>query len=897
MSFRRKVSGSVARLAPGTSWPLLVAALIVIALGTAAVHTLADSDDLVEQRWRHTETLLGVERLVGTLADAESGQRGYLITGKPAYLEPYTEAGRRLSATLADLENALAEQPDQLARLLRLRPLIKENLAELARTIELRREGRMDEVHSMVGTDQGRFNMARIREEARKLSERADALREERNREYISSSRRSFLVVVGGSAILFVLTAFATMTTARELRARALAELAARRRGERYRSLVDASSQVIWTADRDGLMSGEQPGWSDLTGQPPQDAAGLGWIAAVHPEDREKTRALWAAAVTKRAVLGIEHRVRRTDGTWGTFAVRAVPVQDEAGSTREWVGVHTDITENKRAEERLRFLAEVSTLFASQLDLDTALARVAALSVPAFADWCVIDVLGPGQPPTRVAVAFADPARAAQAEDLRRHPPESDEPGGIAEVLRTGQACLCSSVPAGHWQGVISDPKRQSALEVLGIRSFIMVPLRARGRVTGVLTWGCAESGRRFGPEDLAFGREVASRTGTAIDRVRLLAETNDALERELKAGRATEEARRLLDAIFEAAPVGLALLDRELRFTRINAALAEISGRSEASHIGQSVASVFANVQPPVADLLAQVRDLHRPLEQEVQGKTAGSTDERFWLLRCSPADGVGVIAALIDLTDRKLAESERERLVRALAKSNQDLNEFAYVASHDLKAPLRGITHLSEWLEEDIGSNIPAAAREKLHLLRGRARRLEGLIEGILNYSRAGRADTGLALVDVRGLLREVVDLLGKPALESVHVAETPWPALTTEKAALEQVFMNLISNALKHAGGDGLRIEVSAERAEDRWQFSVADNGPGIAAEYHDRVWGIFQMLQARDKVEGAGIGLAIVKKIVESKGGRAWIVSAPGAGAQICFTWPQHEGPQA
>jgi PAS domain S-box-containing protein len=589
MSVFGRVARSFARLAPGTSWPLLAAAVTVIALGTAAVHSLGDTDGLVEQRWRHTQALLGTERLLATLADAESGQRGYLLTGRPAYLEPYTEAGRRLTLTLAELEASLSDQPDQREAALTLHALIKENLAELARTIELRRQGRSEDVLRMLGTDRSRLNMERIRQEARKIADRAQLLRDERTREYISSIRQSFFVVVGGSAVLFVLTAFATMTTARELRARALAEQAARQRGERYRSLVDASSQVIWTADRNGLMAGDQSGWSGLTGQLENEAAGHGWLAAVHPEDREDTRSKWAAAIAQGRVFATEHRVRRADGSWARFAVRAVPVLDELGGLREWVGVHTDVTESKRAE--------------------------------------------------------------------------------------------------------------------------------------------------------------------------------------------------------------------------------------------------------------------------------------------------------------------AERERLVRALAKSNQDLNEFAYVASHDLKAPLRAITHLSEWLEEDMGSAIPGPALEKLHLLRGRARRLEGLIEGILNYSRAGRSGAGRSLVDVRALLREVVDLLGKPALEAVAIADAAWPALSTERAALEQVFMNLISNALKHGSSDGRPIEVGVTREDGFWRFSVADHGPGIPPEYHERIWGIFQMLQARDKVEGAGIGLAIVKKIVERKGGRAWVVSAAGAGATFCFTWPQHDAESA
>ena len=277
----------------------------------------------------------------------------------------------------------------------------------------------------------------------------------------------------------------------------------------------------------------------------------------MHPEDRKRPATLWAAAVTKRAVLGIEHRVKRADGAWGTFAVRAVPVQDEDGSTREWVGVHTDITENKRAEERLRFLAEVSTLFSSQLDSTPRWARVAGLSVPAFADWCVIDVLGPGQPPTRVAVAFADPVGgAAQAEALRRRPPAPDEPGGIAEVLRTGQARACAaSVPAAHWQGVITSEAALGA----GGPGHPLVPHGATASPRAGhrrVDLGMCRVGAPLRPRRPGFwpGSGLADRHR---HRLVLLAETDDALDRELQAGRATEEARRLLDAIFEAAPGG----------------------------------------------------------------------------------------------------------------------------------------------------------------------------------------------------------------------------------------------------------------------------------------------------------------------------------------------------
>ena len=227
---------------------------------------------------------------------------------------------------------------------------------------------------------------------------------------------------------------------------------------------------------------------------------------------------------------------------------------------------------------------------------------------------------------------------------------------------------------------------------------------------------------------------------------------------------------------------------------------------------------------------------------------------------------------------------------LALALQRSNQDLDQFAYVASHDLKAPLRGIANLSQWLEEDLGDAVNDSARSQLGLLRNRVHRMEALIDGILEYSRAGRTSTTPERVSVQRVIADVLDLLQPPA--HVHVDVAPdLPVLTTERLLLQQVFLNLIGNAVKHAGGVAEpRISIGTRHTPDGMSFTVSDNGPGIAPAFHDRIWGIFQTLQPRDKVEGTGIGLALVKKIVQTRGGRVWLESAEGAGATFGFTWP-------
>lgn len=247
----------------------------------------------------------------------------------------------------------------------------------------------------------------------------------------------------------------------------------------------------------------------------------------------------------------------------------------------------------------------------------------------------------------------------------------------------------------------------------------------------------------------------------------------------------------------------------------------------------------------------------------------------------------------------NQRLARStrRRERLIRQLERSNKDLDQFAYVASHDLKAPLRGIANLSSWIEEDLASVMTDDTREQMHLMRGRVHRMEALIDGILQYSRAGRVRTAPEPVDTGALVRDVVELIAPPAGTQIVVAEA-MPQVLAERVPLQQVFMNLIGNAVKYARRSAGPVEVRVLWSEEPtdpeaprlYRFSIADNGPGIAPQYHERVFGIFQTLQSRDQVEGTGIGLSVVKKIVEGQGGRVWVESAEGEGATFHFTWP-------
>ncbi|HEU5089096.1 MAG TPA: PAS domain S-box protein, partial [Roseiflexaceae bacterium] len=233
----------------------------------------------------------------------------------------------------------------------------------------------------------------------------------------------------------------------------------------------------------------------------------------------------------------------------------------------------------------------------------------------------------------------------------------------------------------------------------------------------------------------------------------------------------------------------------------------------------------------------------------------------------------------------------AELERLTLALADRNRELDQFAYITSHDLKAPLRGIGNLAQWIEEDLGENVSADVRSYLDLLKGRVLRMEALIDGILQFSRVGRTSGDVEQVDTGELVREVIDMLAPPANVSIDVAPD-MPILQSYRLPLTQVFSNLIGNAVKHNADMPLHISIAAQLAGRFVEFSVRDDGQGIAPQYHERVFGIFQTLASRDKVEGSGLGLALVKKIVEHMRGHIRLESDEGAGATFSFTWPTH-----
>lgn len=228
----------------------------------------------------------------------------------------------------------------------------------------------------------------------------------------------------------------------------------------------------------------------------------------------------------------------------------------------------------------------------------------------------------------------------------------------------------------------------------------------------------------------------------------------------------------------------------------------------------------------------------------------------------------------------------------ISELERKNNELDRFAYVVSHDLKAPLRGIENVTSWIEEDYGDILPEKVREYLQIMQGRIYRMENLIDGILRISRVGRGKKVIEEVDTKVLLEEIIEMIAPSSSFSVSLPDD-MPVFFTDKVSLQQVFINLISNAIKYHDKVKGNITISWKDVPDYYEFTIRDDGPGIEPQYHEKIFVIFQTLQERDTVESTGVGLAIVKKILEDKKGSIRVESKKGKGAAFVFQWPKDE----
>jgi PAS domain S-box-containing protein len=258
------------------------------------------------------------------------------------------------------------------------------------------------------------------------------------------------------------------------------------------------------------------------------------------------------------------------------------------------------------------------------------------------------------------------------------------------------------------------------------------------------------------------------------------------------------------------------------------------------------------------------------------------------------SPVRNANGRVIAVSQTARDITERQQQRELRhknqQLERSNRELEDFAHIAWHDLRTPLGGINSVAQWLEEDLRDSLSDESRRLLVLMRSRINRMETLLNDLLAYSRVGRTDTAVSETNLADIISRVINVLNPPAHIKIRV-EGELPVIVTASAQLEQVLRNLIGNAIKHHDKQNGEVVLSARRSGDFLEFAVRDDGPGILPQFHEKIFQLFQTLKRRDEVEGTGMGLAIVKKLVERQNCRIDVHSrGDGAGTEFRFQWP-------
>lgn len=473
--------------------------------------------------------------------------------------------------------------------------------------------------------------------------------------------------------------------------------------------------------------------------------------------------------------------------------------------------------------------------------------------------------------------------------------------GGHADIfpkdlwIPVGEGLLGQVAATGNTQ-VISDATEdphymQKAGEVT--KSELAVPIKRAKKVIGVL-YIQSDEYDAFDEMDVAAMENLSAQIATAIENAQLYEQAQLEIADRVRAEKALTLEKAYLEQLFENAPEAIVMIDNEGGILRVNSEFNELFGYTRDEVFGRCV------------DEMITPEDLHDEAvsitKRVVEGEK--STFETVRRRKDETLINVSIIGSPIIVGDQQLAaygiyrditkrvreEEKRAQLLKELEIANRELKDFAYIVSHDLKAPLRAIGSLSNWMLTDYEEKLDEEGKELLHLLIGRVKRMNDLIDSILQYSRVGRIREEKQDVNMDQLVTEVIDMIDPPQNIKIEV-ERELPLISCEKTRMEQVFQNLVGNAVKYMDKPEGEVKISCAPEKGYWKFSVADNGPGIEDKYFDKIFQIFQTLVPRDECESTGIGLTLVKRIVETYGGKIWVESKVGSGSTFIFTMPQ------
>jgi len=607
-----------------------------------------------------------------------------------------------------------------------------------------------------------------------------------------------------------------------------------KRSEERFRALVTASSVVLY------VMS---PDWSEMRelhsrsfSQEAGKSSGTWLEKYIDPADQPKVSAAIEEAIRNKSVFELAHRVRRKDGSPGWTFSRAIPLLDANGEIMEWFGSDTDITERKQEEEamiasemRYRRLFETAQDGILILDFDTG----KVVDVNPF----LLKLLG---------YTF-------------------DEFMGkeLWEI--------------GLFKDIASSREAFELLQNKGYIRYEDLPLEN-------------SDGQRI---DVEFVSNVYRVNNTRVIQCNI----RNITERK-SAEQALKESEKKFGILFETMSEGFSvdelILDDsgkplDLRYLMVNHAFELQTGLKAVDVVGHTMLELFPQVEPIWFERFGNVASTGEPAHFEVRFGPL----RRWFDVRAYRIEPGRFAVVSFDITDRKLAEEKLLHKTEELEEVNKELQQFAYVTSHDLREPLRMITGFTQSLEKRYKDKLDKTANEYIDFIVDGTARMQNLIDDILSYSRIATYNLPFEAVNMERVLKDVLSNL-KVALEETdaRITHDPLPVIHGDPVQMMQVLQNLVSNAIKfHREGEAPVIRVSARREGNEYIFSVKDNGIGIDPQLFGRLFALFQRLNTGDKYPGTGVGLAVTKRIIGRHGGKIWVESLPGKGASFYFTIPE------
>jgi PAS domain S-box-containing protein len=702
-------------------------------------------------------------------------------------------------------------------------------------------------------------------------------------------------------------------------------------------AIVESSEEVIIGKSLEGIITSWNRGAEKTYGYTAAEATGR-HISMLAPPERHQEM----EEILKKLRRGerVEHsntvRVRK-DGRRIDIALTVSPIKDTEGQIIGASTIARDITEQKRREQAERFLAEASTILASSLDYETTLATTAQLAVPHFADWCAVDMVNEDGTVSRLAVAHVDPKKIAWAHEIQqRYPPDPAEPHGVYNVLRTGESEFYPDIPEELLVEGARDAEHLELIRQIGFRSAMVVPLKARGRTLGVITFVNAESERHHTREDLALAENLANRAALAVDNAylyRVEQQTRLAAERTSDRLARLQAVSTVLSQSLTSQQVASAVIEQGMKSLNAYAGTVALLGDNETEfeviatlgfphevvdkwrqfplNTPVAIADAVREKRPVIIGNIADWVDRYPvlgPLSSVtgskamvafpliVKGRTIGALGLSFLEVQEFSDEDSAFMLALAQQCAQALERSrlyETERRLRTEAEeANRIKDEFLATVSHELRTPLTAIVGWSSMLR--ISKFDEKTTAHAIETIERNAKAQTEIIEDLLDVSRiiTGKLRLEPGLVQLDAVIASALDAI-RPTAETrgIEIRSNIDPGASVvwgDPARLQQVMWNLLTNAVKFNTKGG-SVEVRLQRAESRVQIIVSDTGQGIAPEFLPFVFERFR--QADGTITrahgGLGLGLAIVRHLVEMHGGTIYAESE-GVGQGAVFT---------